>query len=187
MRRPRTDKAQRVGEQPLAAQTSPASRPKNGRRSKSIDKSVLALPAAPVVRDREHVRHVAKQPCPICGRRPLGYPPPALRAKPGLLSRKVSDEFTVPCAGGTIAKSTAAAMNVGGGRTQAWIPLFFPCALAGTHPLSPVSNAERGDAAEPSVTRALDHADLKRNRPVRGQRTHRKTNSMQSTNPNGNA
>jgi hypothetical protein len=92
---PETDKPQRVGEQPLAAQASPAPKPKNGRRSKAIDKSVLALPEPRRVRDREHVRHVAKQPCLICGRRPSDAH--HLRfAQSRALSRKVSDEFTVP-------------------------------------------------------------------------------------------
>ena len=51
-------------------------------RSKVIDKSVLALPEPRRVRDREHVRSVAKQPCLICGRQPCGCPPSALRSEP---------------------------------------------------------------------------------------------------------
>ena len=60
-----------------------------------VDKSVLALPAPRRVRDREHVRLVAKQPCLICGRRPADAH--HLRfAQSRALGRKVSDEFTVP-------------------------------------------------------------------------------------------
>jgi hypothetical protein len=60
-----------------------------------IDKSVLALPTPRRIRDREHLKSVAKQPCLVCGRRPadahhLGF------AQGRALSRKVSDEFTVP-------------------------------------------------------------------------------------------
>jgi len=60
-----------------------------------VDKSVLAFPEPRRIRDRDHVRHVIKQPCLICGRRPSD--PHHLRfAQSRALSRKVSDEFTVP-------------------------------------------------------------------------------------------
>ena len=65
------------------------------RRSSVIDKSMLALPEPRRVRNREHVRHVTQQPCLICGRRPSDAH--HLRfAQSRALSRKVSDEFTVP-------------------------------------------------------------------------------------------
>jgi hypothetical protein len=60
-----------------------------------IDKSVLEFSEPRRIRDRDHVRHVMKQPCLICGRRPSD--PHHLRfAQCRALSRKVSDEFTVP-------------------------------------------------------------------------------------------
>jgi hypothetical protein len=60
-----------------------------------IDKSPLAVPAPRRYRDREHLRHVARQPCLICGRKPAD--PHHLRhAQPRALGRKASDEFTVP-------------------------------------------------------------------------------------------
>jgi hypothetical protein len=60
-----------------------------------IDKSALALSAARRIRDRDHVRLVAKQSCLICGRRPADAH--HLRfAQSRTLGRKVSDEFTVP-------------------------------------------------------------------------------------------
>jgi hypothetical protein len=47
------------------------------------------------IRDRDNIRHVMRQPCLICGRRPSD--PHHLRfAQTRALSRKVSDEFTVP-------------------------------------------------------------------------------------------
>jgi hypothetical protein len=56
-----------------------------------IDKSVLALPEPKRLRDKQHLRFVAKQPCPVCGRKPSD--PHHLRfAQP----RGVSDEFAVP-------------------------------------------------------------------------------------------
>ena len=68
---------------------------KKKSRPKVIDKSLLALPEPRRVRDRDHVRYVAKQPCLICGRRPSDAH--HLRfAQNRALGRKVSDEFTVP-------------------------------------------------------------------------------------------
>jgi ERF superfamily len=64
-------------------------------KTSSIDKGVLVFPEPRRVRDRDHIRHVIKQPCLICGRRPSD--PHHLRfAQSRALSRKVSDEFTVP-------------------------------------------------------------------------------------------
>jgi hypothetical protein len=64
-------------------------------RLNRIDKSVLRLPEPRRVRDREHVRFVAQQPCLVCGRQPSDAH--HLRfAQSRALGRKVSDEFTVP-------------------------------------------------------------------------------------------
>src|SRR6516225_6341817 len=46
------------------------SRGKKRSRSAVVDKTVLALPAPRRIRDRDHVKSVAKQPCLVCGRRP---------------------------------------------------------------------------------------------------------------------
>ena len=60
-----------------------------------IDKSILAFPEPRRIRDRDHIRHVIKQACLICGRRPSD--PHHLRfAQSRALGRKASDEFTVP-------------------------------------------------------------------------------------------
>ena len=60
-----------------------------------VDKSILAFPEPRRIRDRDHIRHVIKQPCLICGRRPSD--PHHLRfAQSRAIGRKVSDEFTVP-------------------------------------------------------------------------------------------
>jgi hypothetical protein len=69
-------------------------RPKRAR-PKSIDKSGLALPEPRRIRDRDHVRFVAQQPCLIRGRRPSDAH--HLRfTQSRALGRKVSDEFIVP-------------------------------------------------------------------------------------------
>jgi len=67
----------------------------NDETRSRIDKSLLALPEAKRLRDRQHLRFVAKQPCLVCGREPSD--PHHLRfAQPRGLGQKVSDEFTVP-------------------------------------------------------------------------------------------
>ena len=75
-----------LSEQSLAEQTGAATQ---------INKSVLVFPEPRRVRDRDHIRHVIKQPCLVCGRRPSD--PHHLRfAQSRALGRRVSDEFTVP-------------------------------------------------------------------------------------------
>jgi hypothetical protein len=67
----------------------------NGQQSGSIEKSVLSLSEPRRLRDRDHLKLVSKQPCLVCGRRPCDAH--HLRfSQPRALSRKVSDEFTVP-------------------------------------------------------------------------------------------
>jgi ERF superfamily len=64
-------------------------------QQRAINKAILALPAPRRLRDRDHVKSVAKQPCLVCGRRPVDAH--HLRfAQLSALGRKVSDEFTVP-------------------------------------------------------------------------------------------
>jgi hypothetical protein len=73
----------------------PAKRSRAKRVVGSIDKSTLAFPEPRRLRDRDHVRYVAKQPCLVCGRQPSDAH--HLRfAQQSALGRKVSDEFTVP-------------------------------------------------------------------------------------------
>jgi len=84
-----TDSIQKV-EQPLH----PPGQGKKRSRS-AIDKSVLTLPAPRRIRDSEHVKSVAKQPCLVCGRHPADAHHLRFAQSPAL-GRKVSDEFTVP-------------------------------------------------------------------------------------------
>src|SRR5215467_13549789 len=78
---------------PQTSAASPGSvsdRPHDG-----IDKSALAVAVPRRYRDRDHLRYVAKQACLVCGRKPSD--PHHLRyVQPRALSRKSSDEFTVP-------------------------------------------------------------------------------------------
>jgi hypothetical protein len=60
-----------------------------------IDKSALAIGEPRRIRDKAHLKFVTSQACLVCGRQPSD--PHHLRfAQPRALSRKVSDEFTVP-------------------------------------------------------------------------------------------
>jgi hypothetical protein len=84
------------GQTELPSKRPTPTRPKKIRSSpKGIDKSALTLAEPRRVRDRDHVRYVAKQPCLVCGRQPSD--PHHLRfAQNRAMGRKVSDEFTVP-------------------------------------------------------------------------------------------
>ena len=76
--------AQRVEEAFAAKLTAVASSPESGgtvtvlsdqgqadkAETPQIDKSILAFPEPRRIRDRDHIRHVIKQACLICGRRP---------------------------------------------------------------------------------------------------------------------
>ena len=86
-----------VTELPNQAKIS-ARRPDRGhkrRRATGVDKSALVLPTHRRIRDREHVKSVAKQPCLVCGRSPADAHHLRFAQSPAL-GRKVSDEFTVP-------------------------------------------------------------------------------------------
>ena len=91
-----------AGSAAVEPQSAGAARPPRGHpsprkrpRSKAVDKTALMLSEPRRVRDREHVRFVAQQPCLVCGRTPSD--PHHLRfAQSRALGRKVSDEFTVP-------------------------------------------------------------------------------------------
>jgi hypothetical protein len=73
------------------------------------------------LRDKEHCRFVATQPCVVCGRTPTeAHHIPF--AQPRALGRKVGDEYTVQSAGCTIAICTAMAMKPRGGPGSASIP-----------------------------------------------------------------
>ena len=88
---------------PKAAPETFASTSDSGRRRRNhsgadaphIDKSVLAFPEPRRIRDKDHLKFVARQNCLICDRAPSDAH--HLRfAQLRALGRKVSDEFTVP-------------------------------------------------------------------------------------------
>ena len=73
----------------------PSSRQETPARTDKIDKSVLASPEVKRVRDKSHLRFVAKQRCLVCGRQPCDAHHLRFAQSRGL-GLKVSDEFTVP-------------------------------------------------------------------------------------------
>jgi hypothetical protein len=77
------------------AKSSVSARANKRRRASAIDKTALTLPVPRRIRDREHVKAVAQQPCIVCGRRPADAHHLRFAQSPAL-GRKVSDEFTVP-------------------------------------------------------------------------------------------
>ncbi len=60
-----------------------------------VDKSALPISAPRRIRDKEHLRFVASQPCMVCGRSPV-HAHHIRFAQPRAMGRKVSDEWTVP-------------------------------------------------------------------------------------------
>jgi hypothetical protein len=63
--------------------------------SQSVDKSALALAEPRRIRDKDHLRYVASQPCLLCSATPSDAHHIRF-AQPRAMGRKVSDAFTVP-------------------------------------------------------------------------------------------
>ena len=138
-----------------------SNRGKKRRRSSVIDKSVLAMPEPRRVRDREHVRYVTQQSCLICGRRPSDAH--HLRfSQSRALSRKVSDEFTVPLCRGHH-REVHHSGDEGGWWTKAGIdPAVAARALwLETHPLPAIAGL---DAAS-GVANRSDQRKTRHDRP----------------------
>jgi hypothetical protein len=116
----------------------------------TIDKSVLALPEPRRIRDRDHVRYVAKQPCLICGRRPADAH--HLRfAQHRALGRKVSDEFIVPLCRGHHREVHRSGDEASWWRKAGIDPTGAARTLwTETHPLRPVAGAPNADQSTPS-------------------------------------
>ncbi len=104
-------------------------------RSRVVDKSELTFPEPRRIRDRDHVRFVAKFPCLICGRQPSDAH--HLRfAQSRALRRKVSDEFTVPLCRGHHREVHRSGDEVGWWRRAGIDPRVAARALwIETHPL----------------------------------------------------
>jgi hypothetical protein len=177
--------ADQESEPPLnSPRSNTAARPKR-QRSTAIDKSVLAWPEPRRLRDREHVKHVAKQVCLICGRRPCDAH--HLRfAQSGALGRKVSDEFMVPLCRGHHREVHRCGDEAGWWHNAGLEPLVAARALwLETHPLPTDSNNFPTDRAASAVAGTTDRVKAKGYRRVGGRRTRRKTESVEETVPHG--
>lgn len=64
-------------------------------REPAPEQAALAFPKERRLRNKEHLKFVASQPCLVCGRRP-SHAHHIKYAQEGALGMKVSDEFTVP-------------------------------------------------------------------------------------------
>jgi ERF superfamily len=142
-----------------------SNRAKKGRRSYVIDKSVLALPEPRRVRDREHVRYVSQQSCLICGRRPSDTHHLRFTQSPAL-SRKVSDEFTVP-----LCRGHHREVHRSGDEAAWWTQAGIDPTVAArvlwleTHPLP--SDKVRGEDPTSVVVNNSDRRSVGHDRPPR--------------------
>ena len=90
-----TEELQAVNNAAQAPLKEGEAKPNSRRRSNMIDKGLLTFPEPRRIRDRDHVKYVASQPCLICTRQPSDAH--HLRfVQSRAFGRKASDEFTVP-------------------------------------------------------------------------------------------
>jgi hypothetical protein len=144
---------------------------KSGPRSNGVDKAALMLPEPRRVRDRDHVRYVAQQPCLICGRSPTD--PHHLRfAQSRALGRKVSDEFTVP-----LCRGHHREVHRCGNEAAWWQKIGVEPSVAAralwleTHPLLVTPGELPADPADSPATGSVDRVSSKNDRTVGARRT----------------
>jgi len=89
-----TKSEDRPQERPLAIAGTPVNQ-ESMRGENVIDKSMLSFPEPRRIRDRNHLRYVAQQPCLVCGRTPCDAHHLRFTQRRAL-GKKVSDEFAVP-------------------------------------------------------------------------------------------
>jgi ERF superfamily len=158
-----------------------AAEPNEGPSSRGIDKSTLTLPEPRRIRDKTHVRFVAKQPCLICGRQPSDAH--HLRfSQPQALGRKVSDEFTVPLCRGHHREVHRRGDEAAWWRTAGLDPTIAARVLwLETHPLATTGDATREVAS--TVVAGTDKKSAKRDRLVRKRGPNYKTNPIGAAGP----
>jgi ERF superfamily len=135
-----------------------------------IDKSVLAIPMARRLRDKIHLRFVAKQPCLVCGRQPCDAHHLRFAQSRGL-SLKVSDEFTVP-----LCRAHHRELHRTGKETDWWAKAGLePINLARklwleTHPLDASADV-LGDDSEPGAASEVTAMSRQPREPRMAKRT----------------
>ena len=148
----------------------------------AVDKGVLSFPEPRRIRDKEHLRFVARQPCLRCGRRPSD--PHHIRfAQNRALGRKVSDEFTVP-----LCRGHHREVHRSGDEAKWWLaagidPMVQARALwCKTHPLPAAPDNATTDGAGPAAPVSSNRPSTKRDR---GTSTRsRRGGAVSETNPN---
>jgi ERF superfamily len=139
-------------------------RTKKRRASSVIDKSVLPFLTPRRIRDREHVKSIAKQPCLVCGRRPADADHLRSAQSPAL-GRRVSDEFTVP-----LCRGHHREVHHWGDETAWWEKVGIDPTVTAralwlkTHPLPPASIGPKVANSASAVN--SQQSDSKGNRPV---------------------
>jgi hypothetical protein len=160
--------------------------PRRRRSQKGIDKSALLLAEPRRVRDREHVRYVAKQPCLICGRSPSD--PHHLRfVQSRALGRKVSDEFTVPLCRGHHREVHRYGDEASWWRKMGVDPTVAARALwLESHPIAIDPDKLLGSGVDTPAAHSTDSANTKNNRRGDGRRASHKPKQGEVTVPHGN-
>ena len=135
-------------------------------RPASIDKSHLPRPEPRRIRDKEHVKFVAKQPCLICGRRPSD--PHHLRfAQHPALGRKVSDEFTVPLCRGHHREVHRSGDEAAWWKNAGVDPTVTARALwLKTHPLPTIADQMGGEGTSSPAAVGADQKNAERDQPI---------------------
>ena len=159
-----------------------AGRPERRARFKAIDKSVLTLPEPRRVRDRDHVKFVAQQPCLLCGRKPSDAH--HLRfVQSRALGRKVSDEFTVP-----LCRGHHREVHRGGDEAAWWRNAGIDPTISArtlwleTHPLPAGQGDKPAGAAEPlATTSSTDRETLEDDRNIGGHKSLREIKPAEGT------
>jgi ERF superfamily len=151
---------------------------KRQRRSTAIDKTELVLPATRRIRDPEHVKSVAKQPCLVCGRRPADAH--HLRfAQNRALSRKVSDEFIVPLCRGHHREVHHSGDEASWWKKAGIDPTRTARALwLETHPLATISDQTHSEGPT-SVASTSDLRNASHGRRPRKRRPNDETNPIE--------
>ena len=152
------------------ARTTKPSEPKSSsgsaKASSGIDKSALTLSEPRRIRDKDHVRFVAKQPCLICGRQPCDAHHVRF-AQLSALGRKVSDEFTVP-----LCRGHHREVHRCGDEAAWWSKAGLDPAVTAralwlrTHPLPAAADGKSGDAVERLPAGTPDRGDAKPTRTI---------------------
>jgi hypothetical protein len=169
--------------QTSAPKKPPSVRTRKQNGANGIDKSLLAVPEPRRIRDKEHTRFVAKQPCLICGRQPSDAH--HLRfAQHRALGRKVSDEFTVP-----LCRGHHREVHRCGDEAQWWNKAGVDPAVKAralwlkTHPLPIASTKQSEIASVAGAMTAADKRSARHDRPLGNGGPNDETNPIIAAGP----